>query len=140
MDTNMEMQKPDFRIIIIDDNPAIHQDFVKILTPIQPTHQLDSLKEKIFGQETKHHMTLPQFQIDTATQGQEGFEKIKAALSDNPYALAFVDIRMPPGWDGIETIKHIWEVDPNIQVVICTAFSDYTWEETIDQLGMTDNP
>lgn len=139
MDTNMEMQKSDFRIIIIDDNPAIHQDFVKILTPIQPTHQLDSLKEKIFGQETKHHMTLPQFQIDTATQGQEGFEKIKAALSDNPYALAFVDIRMPPGWDGIETIKHIWEVDPNIQVVICTAFSDYTWEETIDQLGMTDN-
>lgn len=78
MDTNMEMQKSDFRIIIIDDNPAIHQDFVKILTPIQPTHQLDSLKEKIFGQETKHHMTLPQFQIDTATQGQEGFEKIKA--------------------------------------------------------------
>jgi len=139
MDTNMEMQKSDFRIIIIDDNPAIHQDFVKILTPIQPTHQLDSLKEKIFGQETKHHMTLPQFQIDTATQGQEGFEKIKEALSDNPYALAFVDIRMPPGWDGIETIKHIWEVDPNIQIVICTAFSDYTWEETIDQLGMTDN-
>jgi diguanylate cyclase (GGDEF)-like protein len=139
MDTNIEIQKEDFRIIIIDDNPAIHQDFVKILTPVEPTHQLDSLKEKIFGERKAQHLTLPRFQIDTATQGQEGFEKIKTALSENPYALAFVDIRMPPGWDGVETIKHIWGIDPNIQIVICTAFSDYTWEETIEQLGMTDN-
>ncbi|MCI5057146.1 MAG: EAL domain-containing protein, partial [Flavobacteriales bacterium] len=82
----------------------------------------------------------PQFQIDTATQGQEGFEKIKKSFEEkNPYALAFVDIRMPPGWDGIETIKHIWKIDPNIQIVICTAFSDYTWEETVEELGTTDN-
>ena len=46
---------------------------------------------------------------------------------------------MPPGWDGIETIKHMWKVDPDIQVVICTAYSDYSWEETVKQLGMGDN-
>ncbi|MBY0292087.1 MAG: EAL domain-containing protein [Alphaproteobacteria bacterium] len=129
-----------FRIIVIDDNPSIHQDFIKILTPVEETSSLDSLEEKIFGPQEKKTISLPQFCIDTATQGQEGLEKIKAALREgNPYALAFVDIRMPPGWDGIETIKHIWKIDPEIQVVICTAYSDYTWEETIEQLGMTDN-
>jgi len=130
----------DFRIIIIDDNPSIHQDFIKILTPIEQTNELESLEEKIFGSPIKQNTSLPQFYIDTASQGQEGLEKIKSGLKEEkPYALAFVDIRMPPGWDGIETIKRIWEVDPNIQIVICTAYSDYTWEETIEQLGMSDN-
>ena len=46
---------------------------------------------------------------------------------------------MPPGWDGIETIKHMWKIDPDIQVVICTAYSDYSWEETVKELGMGDN-
>lgn len=46
---------------------------------------------------------------------------------------------MPPGWDGIETIKHMWEVDPDIQVVICTAYSDYSWEDTVKELGIGDN-
>lgn len=141
MKENTNAQDTDFKIIIIDDNPSIHQDFVKILTPIEQTDHLDDLKEKVFGGEkSKTNRVLPRFQIDTATQGQEGVEKIKlAAESKNPFSLAFVDIRMPPGWDGIETIKHIWKIDPNIQVVIYTAFSDYTWEETIEQLGMTDN-
>lgn len=141
MKENMNGQNTDFKIIIIDDNPSIHQDFVKILTPIEQTNDLDDLKEKVFGGEkSKTNMALPRFQIETATQGKEGVEKIKLAdESKNPFSLAFVDIRMPPGWDGVETIKRIWEIDPNIQVVICTAFSDYTWEETIEQLGMSDN-
>ncbi len=46
---------------------------------------------------------------------------------------------MPPGWDGIETIKNIWKIDKDIQIVICTAFSDYTWEETVEKLGISDN-
>lgn len=53
--------------------------------------------------------------------------------------MAFVDIRMPPGWDGIQTIKHIWELDSEIQIVICTAYSDYSWEDTVEQLGKKDN-
>ncbi|MBY0272863.1 MAG: EAL domain-containing protein [Alphaproteobacteria bacterium] len=126
--------------MIIDDNPEIHHDFVKILTPVEASTHLQDLKSKVFGRSDEKKFPLPQFQIDTATQGQEGFEKIKKSFEEkNPYALAFVDIRMPPGWDGIETIKHIWKIDPNIQIVICTAFSDYTWEETVEELGTTDN-
>lgn len=128
-----------FHIIVIDDNPDIHNDFLKILKPEQSNQALDKLDQEIFGQ-SKPTALLPSYEIDTALQGQEGVERIKQALESGVhYAVAFVDIRMPPGWDGIETIKHIWEVDPDIQVVICTAYSDYTWEETITQLGLTDN-
>ena len=64
---------------------------------------------------------------------------VKKSLSENkPYALAFVDMRMPPGWDGLETIKHLWAHDHHLQVVICTAYSDYSWQETIAELGQND--
>jgi PAS domain S-box-containing protein len=52
--------------------------------------------------------------------------------------MAFVDVRMPPGWDGIETIKQIWAECPQLQVVICTAYSDYQWQDITDKLGQTD--
>lgn len=142
MDTDVGTKKSDvkadFRILIIDDNPAIHHDFQKILTSNHLSN-LDELSKKMFGKKMDN-VLLPHFQIDTASQGQEGLEKIKQAVNEkNPYSLAFVDIRMPPGWDGIETIKHIWEVDKDIQIVICTAYSDYSWEETVAHLGKTDN-
>jgi diguanylate cyclase (GGDEF)-like protein len=86
------------------------------------------------------HTAIPEFVIETASQGEEGIIKIKRAIADgNPFALAFVDNRMPPGMDGIETIQQIWEIDKDIQVVICTAYSDYSWEETIKSLGLTEN-
>ncbi|GEM_PF-498939 len=135
-----------FRIIIIDDNPQIHKDFIKILVTKQSTAipKALQLEKELFGDQAESTSTpdiaLPFFQIDTATQGQEGVTLIKKAFDEgHPYALAFVDVRMPPGWDGIETIKHIWAIDPNIQVVICTAYSDYTWEQTIAALGKSDN-
>jgi diguanylate cyclase (GGDEF)-like protein len=130
----------DFRILIIDDNPSIHYDFIKILKMEQST-ELDTARSELFGlNKIEEIVQLPLFEIDVASQGQEGVEKIKEALEKGrPYALAFVDIRMPPGWNGIETIKHVWELDKNIQIVICTAYSDYSWEETIEHLGKSDN-
>ncbi len=130
---------PNFRILIIDDNLAIHQDFMKILKSTSAS-SLDDISNELFGSSKTVAGLLPQFEIDTASQGKEGVDYIKKAIADKrPYSLAFVDIRMPPGWDGVETIKHIWEIDADIQVVICTAYSDYSWEETIAQLGTTDN-
>ncbi len=127
-----------FRIIIIDDNPSIHHDFIKILKTKSPD-EIENLSAELFGGEGASTQ-FPQFEIDSAAQGKEGVQRIKDALAEGkPYALAFVDIRMPPGWDGIETIKHIWEINKDIQVVICTAYSDYSWEETVKHLGKTDN-
>lgn len=129
------------RIMVIDDNPAIHQDFKKILTYDKPDTKLSKLNELLFGNTpNKSEIELPAFKIDIASQGKEGVEQIKNALIEgDPYSLAFVDIRMPPGWDGIETIQRIWALDKDIQIVICTAYSDYSWEETINKLGMTDS-
>ncbi len=127
------------RILIIDDNEAIHEDFRVILTKnTADSSILDKTEAILFGQElnlNKHD----NFQVDSAFQGQDGLEKIQQALQDNqPYAMAFVDVQMPPGWDGIETIQRIWQVDPNIQIVICTAYSDYSWHDVVEKLGETD--
>jgi diguanylate cyclase (GGDEF)-like protein/PAS domain S-box-containing protein len=62
----------------------------------------------------------------------------QALARDQPYSVAFVDMRMPPGWDGVQTIKRLWELDPELQCVICTAYSDYSWEEILDELGVGD--
>jgi diguanylate cyclase (GGDEF)-like protein len=130
-----------FRILIIDDNPSIHLDFKKILFTERASKKLDTLDTMIFGSEGElKNLELPSFQIDYALQGREGISQIEDALNaGNPYTLAFVDIRMPPGLDGIATIKKIWALDKEIQIVICTAYSDYTWEETVGNLGVTDS-
>lgn len=130
----------DFKILVIDDNPAIHRDFIKILTASSDLSELDQLSMKMFGKKKHEDISLPNFKIDTASQGKEGVEYVLQSLNKGEhYSLAFVDIRMPPGWDGIETIKHIWELDKDVQIVICTAYSDYSWEETVANLGKTDN-
>lgn len=127
------------KIIIIDDNVNIHKDFIKILTPNKPNKQ-SKLEEDLFGSPSEPHVDFPEFEIHTATQGLEGIEKIaEAASSNRPFSIAFVDVRMPPGLDGIETIKRIYPIDPHIQIVICSAFSDYTWEQTADNLGLREN-
>lgn len=137
------MNKIELRIIIIDDNPNIHDDVIKVLTTShKKSQEFSDLEAAIFGTDNQDYNEnhLPEFIFETASQGQDGVNKIQQAIREKrPYALAFIDIRMPPGLDGIETIKRIWQIDPNIQVVICTAFSDYNWAETIDQLGINDN-
>lgn len=128
------------RILVIDDNDAIHGDFRKTLESKTPTERLANAAALLFGgPKTPAAAGLPGFEVDTALQGQEGYEKVKASLSEGrPYAMAFVDMRMPPGWDGVETIQHLWQVDPELQVVICTAFTDYSWEQIVAALGTTD--
>ncbi len=126
------------RILIIDDNKQIHLDFKKILL-ISKREESDlvRLEEAILGKEEKKEDET--FIIDCAFQGEDGLKKVKESLKKNePYAVVFVDVRMPPGWDGIETISRIWKVYPDLQVVICTAYSDYSWEEIIKKLGYSD--
>jgi len=130
---------PNRRILLIDDNESIHQDFRKILNPVMPGKAtLASAAAEIFGQ-TGSQLSEEEFEIDSAFQGEEGLEKVRKSLAENrPYALAFVDLRMPPGWDGIETISRIWSEYPDLQVVICTAYSDYSLGQIVGKLGRTD--
>jgi len=127
------------RILVIDDTESIHTDFQKILGRNAPdTVELDDLESSLFGGNPVVKIQ-EQFKIDNAFQGQDGLERVKQALeSEQPYSLAFVDMRMPPGWDGVQTVEQMWKCDPNLQIVICTAYSDYSWEEIRDRLGDSD--
>ena len=127
------------RILVIDDNQAIHQDFRKIFRAASPGRSvLDEVEAGLFGASVTH-ADQPWFEIDSAFQGQESLTLIQEALRQNrPYAMAFVDVRMPPGWDGIETTKRIWEICPDLQIVICTAYSDCSWSEMHEKINPLD--
>jgi two-component system cell cycle sensor histidine kinase/response regulator CckA len=80
------------------------------------------------------------FKVESAFQGREALEKIRAADAEGqPFAMAFVDVRMPPGWDGVETILNVWKEFPDLQMVICTAYSDYSWDQITEAVGATDS-
>jgi len=129
------------RILVIDDNQAIHDDFRKVLGGDGGRGaELDAAEAALFGTGgTPATAVRIEFELDSALQGQEGLARVEEAVrTGRPYAMAFVDVRMPPGWDGVETIQHLWEVDPTLQVVICTAYSDYSWEDMLQKLGESD--
>jgi len=128
------------RILVIDDNLAIHDDFRKILGGRDtPGSKLDRVEAELFGEPTKASQRMS-FRLDCASQGQEALTLVERSLAANdPYSVAFVDIRMPPGLDGIETIERIWQICPDLQAVICTAYSDYSWDEIISRFGHSDN-
>ncbi|MDD9942329.1 MAG: ATP-binding protein [Myxococcales bacterium] len=127
------------RILIVDDNRAIHDDLRKVLGAKQrPDGSLDWIKVELLGEAAPRGPDTT-FELDSAFQGQEGLAKVRAALdAKRPFALAFVDIRMPPGWDGVETIEHLWKADPELGIVICSAYSDYGWDEIAARLAQTD--
>jgi len=126
------------RILVIDDNEAIHADFRKVLSARVDGHAaLDLLELELLGETIA--MSAPHFELDSALQGEEGLAKVKSALAEGrPYAMAFVDMRMPPGWDGLKTIEQLWKSDPALQVVICSAHSDYEWSEVMSRLNHSD--
>jgi len=126
------------RILLVDDNAAIHEDFRKILGGAGDSPELDALEVSFFGEDDSAKSTRS-FEISSALQGQEALALVEQTCAEGrPFAVAFVDVRMPPGWDGIETIARIWAVYPDLQVVLCTAYSDYSWDEMIAKVGQTD--
>ncbi|MGX1176640.1 EAL domain-containing protein [Pseudomonas sp. R151218B TE3479] len=125
------------RILVVDDTPAIHQDFRKILSPSAGSDDsLDDTESLLFGTPQVSRL---QFQIDSAYQGEEALELVKRAQAEGqPYALVFADMRMPPGWDGLQTIEELWKADPRLQIALCTAFSDYSWETMSERIEFDD--
>jgi len=130
------------RILIVDDTPSIHEDFRKILAlPDEMTEDLDEMADSLFGRTEQDavYKTI-NYELHSAFQGEEALEMIeKAEAEGRNYSLVFMDVRMPPGLDGIKTILKIWERYPSMEIVICTAYSDYSWIDIIDILGPSDH-
>lgn len=134
---NADSTRANRRILIVDDTVSIHEDFRKILcADADGEPSLDSLEETLFGTPAAPRQV---FELDSAYQGQEAMALVSQALAANaPYAMVFIDMRMPPGWDGLQTIEQLWNVDPNLQIALCTAYSDYSFEAIEARLKYND--
>lgn len=132
--TNIEYNS---RILVVDDNPAIHADFAKILCTTDGESIIENARSALFGTVGGKALgARVNYEVDYAAQGKEALALVKKSeVQGRPYAVAFVDVRMPPGWDGVETVERIWAVAPDLEIVICTAYSDYSWSDIIARLG-----
>src|SRR6187401_1177397 len=120
---------PNRRILIVDDNRAIHADFSRILGGISAQRlALEAAEARLFGDPQSVNL-LPSFDLLHTMQGEEACTQVAQALAQGaPCAMAFLDIRMPPGLDGVETASRLWKLQPDLQIVICTAHTDYSLE------------
>ena len=127
------------RILVIDDNPAIYEDFCKVLCPgTTPSKALLDLTNELFDEAPAANPVLD-YRIEYAQRGQDGVRMVREAIAQNdPYVITFVDMRMPNGWNGLETISNLWQNDPQLQIVLCTAYSDYSWQEIRERLSTRD--
>ncbi len=130
------------RLILIDDSAEIHDAFRSIFGFARTPQSFQSEKARLFGgPEAKPGAALDpdaEFDVDGALQGERGVEMVRGAAEKAPYMVAFVDMRMPPGWDGLTAIEQLWRVDPRIQVVICTAYTDYSLDDITRRLGRSE--
>ena len=95
------------------------------------------MADALFGDTASPPTAAPvtSFALTHALQGKQGFDLVLESLKANmPFAVAFVDVRMPPGWNGIETVEAMWAHDHEIEIVLCTAYSDFSWEEISGRL------
>lgn len=139
-ESSLPTQSTPSRILVIDDNPAIHEDFRKIFgcRDIENA-SLDAIEAAFFGVAEEEQNSSLNVEIDSAHQGKDGWQKVTQSMNhDSPYTMAFVDMRMPPGWNGLTTIQKLWEADPSLHVVICSAYSDYSWDDIIREIGCSD--
>jgi two-component system, NtrC family, sensor kinase len=124
------------RVLVVDDNAAIHGDFRKTLASPAPADELAELEEKVFGELASAAEPSPALDLWFARQGIEAVALVeREAAAGRSFDVAFVDVRMPPGIDGVETVVRMWKIDPRVQIVMCTAYSDYSWEEMAGRLG-----
>ncbi len=135
------------KILIVDDDHDIHPLIVKIIEKVNKQDgnkfgEIDNMLADLKGQENKDTASGDtsgvEFSFDHAFQGEEALKFIEQA-NGTPYDVVFMDVRMPPGIDGIQTIKEVRKQKPEYPFIICTAYMDYTWEEVVKILGSESN-
>lgn len=129
------------RILVVDDNADIHADFSKILLDMddQAGRAVDAAEAALLGTPVPEKIRAPLFDVDCALQGKDAVALVLKSLSESrPYSVAFIDMRMPPGWDGAKTMQEIWAIDPALQIVVCSAYSEYDWEALVGLFGYLD--
>ena len=126
------------RVLIVDDQAEIHSDFQDILSKADSKATSDDLADAFLPVDSGNNTTyIPTFELTHASSGDEAYQIIKAAHEANrPFAVAYIDIRMPPGMDGIETVRQIREFEKNLEIVIMTAYTDKPLHEIITDMEL----
>lgn len=140
----MEKETINTRVLIIDDEEVVRDNIEDILVPrrMQQSEMVSKASSILFDDDAEetiltapNNTNIPVFYVDKAVNGMEGVDKIRQALADdNPYAVIFLDMRMP-GWDGLETALHIRELDTKAEIIIITAYSDKSIDEIVSKIG-----
>lgn len=126
------------RVIVIDDNPEIARDFAQLLGgSAATTPALDELESSLFGDVAASSVIPhPLFEVQGVLQGVDGLHCVEQAMRESrPFSVAVVDMRMPPGWNGLETSKRIRDADPRIRIVICSAYAEQSQSDVTAALG-----
>lgn len=131
MTITKQCSKP-IRILAVDDEEAILQSYRQILAPSDKPNEsaecLHQLAAELFGSSTREEAT-ESFEIDLVCQNQSesALDAIRQAQEEeDPFALVFLDIRMPPGNDGVWLAENIRRLDPAVQIVVVTGYSEAT--------------
>ena len=125
-----ESAVPRYRILLADDDPGILECYAEILgpedDPDELAESLTALDSELFGEESPMPQDI-EFDLTLCRQGEDAVAAVEKALEDRqPYSVAFLDVRMPPGLDGVRTAQRIRFLDPDINIVIVTGYSDMT--------------
>ncbi len=136
---NQATSHTEWRILAIDDDQLVHETYRSILTTTDPEDDVDQLLDMMIGdpEQPDEEEESPTLLLDHAYSGVEGFEMVRTAIAaDAPYAVILLDMRMPPGWDGLETAEEIRTIDQDVRIVIVTAYMDYSLKEIRNRIGI----
>ncbi len=125
-----------YKILVVDDQVDVLEDYLRILAPTHDDKRIevDLIEEEIFGN-SKRRATIvdraeENLDVTTATQGEDAIEIVRNAIEmGEVFSVVFLDVRMPPGMDGIMAASQIRRIDPDVEIVIVTAYSDYSRPE-----------
>ncbi|MBN1865166.1 MAG: response regulator [Victivallales bacterium] len=135
-------------ILVIDDQKDLRERLAQFISSSGKKKETDKILDNIRGRlgadedpgQAPHGRQEVYYDVDSAASGEEGLQMILKAIElGTPYALVFLDVRMPTGWDGLHTLDKILSADSKTQIVICTAYSDFSWEEILERVGIRDN-
>jgi ActR/RegA family two-component response regulator len=129
----------DLDLLVVDDDRNIHQDYERCLGLVDAAAgELDVIRDQLFGSRRTADEDR-RFPLFHALSGEVAVAEVRARVSrGRRFPVAFVDMRMSPGWNGIETIVRLWELDADVEIVVCTAFSDFTWSEVLARVGRSE--
>ena len=127
-----------YRVLIVDDEDGIHRDFEDMLNPNRRQRLTAKLAETLLDKVPDNKTSfLPNFELLHAVSGEEACDIICAAkASKRPIAAAYMDVRMPPGIDGVEAIRRIRQTEKDIELVIMTAYTDKPLPEILLNMEM----